>query len=42
MLNPLIGLGAARRKDIREAIAVAEANPQGPGSGPMSPRAPSP
>ncbi|UGS35226.1 short-chain dehydrogenase/reductase [Capillimicrobium parvum] len=41
VLNPLIGLGAARRKDVREAIGIAEANPQGPGSGPLSPRPPS-
>lgn len=38
VLNPLVGLGATRRRDVRAAIAIAEANPQGPGSGPMSPR----
>jgi NAD(P)-dependent dehydrogenase (short-subunit alcohol dehydrogenase family) len=37
VLNPLVGLGAMRRRDVREAIAIAEANPQAPGSGPMSP-----
>jgi NAD(P)-dependent dehydrogenase (short-subunit alcohol dehydrogenase family) len=41
VINPLISLGASRRRDVREAIELAEANPQAPGSGPMSPRSPS-
>jgi NAD(P)-dependent dehydrogenase (short-subunit alcohol dehydrogenase family) len=35
--NPLTGLGAMRRRDVREAIRVADENPRGPGSGPMAP-----
>jgi len=38
VINPLIGMGAPHRKDVREALRLAEANPQGPGSGPLSPR----
>lgn len=38
VLNPLMGLGAMRRRDVRKAIEIAEANPQGPGSGPMAPK----
>ena len=37
VVNPLINRAAPQRRDVREAIAIAEANPQGPGSGPMSP-----
>jgi hypothetical protein len=39
VINPLLSLGAARRRDVRELVELAEANPQAPGSGPMSPRA---
>jgi NAD(P)-dependent dehydrogenase (short-subunit alcohol dehydrogenase family) len=37
VVNPLVNIAAPKRKDIREAIAIADANPQAPGSGPMSP-----
>jgi NAD(P)-dependent dehydrogenase (short-subunit alcohol dehydrogenase family) len=36
-VNPLTGLAAMRRRDVRDAIAVAEQNPRGPGSGPLAP-----
>jgi NAD(P)-dependent dehydrogenase (short-subunit alcohol dehydrogenase family) len=37
VVNPLINIAAPKRKEIRDAIRIAEENPQGPGSGPMSP-----
>jgi NAD(P)-dependent dehydrogenase (short-subunit alcohol dehydrogenase family) len=37
VLNPLVNLAAPRRRDVREAIGIAEASPQGPGSGAMAP-----
>jgi len=39
VLNPLVNVAAPHRRDVREAIRIAEDNPQGPGSGAMSPRA---
>lgn len=38
VINPLVGLAATRRPEVREAIRIAEEQPQAPGSGPMSPR----
>jgi NAD(P)-dependent dehydrogenase (short-subunit alcohol dehydrogenase family) len=38
VLQPLMSHGAARRPDVRQAIAIAEREPQGPGSGPLSPK----
>jgi NAD(P)-dependent dehydrogenase (short-subunit alcohol dehydrogenase family) len=38
VLNPLINRAAPHRREVREAIRIAEANPQGPGSGAMAPR----
>jgi NAD(P)-dependent dehydrogenase (short-subunit alcohol dehydrogenase family) len=38
VLNPLLNIGAPHRRDVREAIRIAEAHPQGPGSGAMAPR----
>jgi NAD(P)-dependent dehydrogenase (short-subunit alcohol dehydrogenase family) len=38
VINPLANRIAPRLKDIRESIRLAEDNPQGPGSGAMSPR----
>jgi NAD(P)-dependent dehydrogenase (short-subunit alcohol dehydrogenase family) len=37
IVNPLTGLAAMRRRDVREAIRIAEENPRGPGSGPLAP-----
>ncbi|MBX5443123.1 MAG: SDR family NAD(P)-dependent oxidoreductase [Solirubrobacteraceae bacterium] len=37
VVNPLVGIVAARRGDVRRAVEIAEANPQAPGSGPLSP-----
>jgi hypothetical protein len=39
IINPVANRLAPRLKDIRESIRLAEENPQGPGSGAMSPRA---
>jgi NAD(P)-dependent dehydrogenase (short-subunit alcohol dehydrogenase family) len=38
VLNPLINIAAPHRRDVREAIRIAEEHPQGPGSGAMAPR----
>lgn len=38
VLNPLVNRIAPRMKDVRESIRLAEAQPQGPGSGAMSQR----
>jgi len=38
VVNPLISLLGPRRRDVREAIRIAEENPRGPGSGAMAPR----
>ncbi|HEU4657201.1 MAG TPA: short-chain dehydrogenase/reductase [Capillimicrobium sp.] len=40
IVNPAVNRLAPRRRDVREAIRLAEENPQGPGSGPMAPPAP--
>jgi NAD(P)-dependent dehydrogenase (short-subunit alcohol dehydrogenase family) len=38
VLNPLVNIAAPHRRDVREAIRIAEEHPQGPGSGAMAPR----
>ena len=38
IINPLVNRLAPRVRQVRESIAIAEDNPQGPGSGAMSPR----
>jgi hypothetical protein len=38
VVNPLVNIAAPHRRDVREAIRIAEEHPQGPGSGAMAPR----
>jgi NAD(P)-dependent dehydrogenase (short-subunit alcohol dehydrogenase family) len=38
VIQPLISFGAGKRRQVRDAIRIAEDQPQGPGSGPLAPK----
>jgi NAD(P)-dependent dehydrogenase (short-subunit alcohol dehydrogenase family) len=38
ILQPLLTFGASKRRSLREAMRIADEQPQGPGSGPLSPK----